>query len=364
MHELKQYDLTISWISQNLDAESYQHIKNWMKLPHSACVKEVTTVSTKYCGLGIQSFKEKFERLWLRKRYLQKINSQPDINQIWTNSNHRHTAIDSIIVENDSCADALKQLKDQQIQQAKEHFHSLELQGVVSKIIIENISDANIILWNKITVSLSQSLFLFCRKALLQVLPTELNLHRWKKSENPYCRLCNKIQSNLHVLLNCSSIPSLERYKSRHDNILKLLADWIYSSKPSASSLFGDLQDSSLDPIDCVFLPSVRPDLILLDDSKIAVLELTICHEKNILKSRSFKMNKYKDIKLHLQPKYKKHRLQVFTIEISVLGFISNLNEFCTFFKIPNMPISIKTEIIKTVIVNSYNIYCKRNSYL
>ena len=84
-----------------------------------------------------------------------KNNSQPDINQIWMNSNHRHTAIDSIIVENDSCADALKQLKDQQIQQAKEHFHSLELQGVVSKIITENISDANIILWNRITVSLS-----------------------------------------------------------------------------------------------------------------------------------------------------------------------------------------------------------------
>ena len=79
------------------------------------------------------------------------------------------------------------------------------------------------ILWNKITVSLSQSLFLFCRKALLQVLPTESNLHRWKKSENPYCRLCNKIQSNLHVLSNCASTPSLERYKSRHDNILKLL---------------------------------------------------------------------------------------------------------------------------------------------
>ena len=29
------------------------------------------------------------------------------------------------------------------------------------------------------------------------------------------------------------------------------------------------------------------------------------------------KMNKYKDINLHLQPKYIKHRLQVFTIKIS-----------------------------------------------
>ena len=140
-------------------------------------------------------------------------------------------------------------------------FALLELQGVVSKIITENISDANINLWNKITVSLSQSLFLFCRKALLQVLQTESNLHRWKKSENPYCRLCNKIQSNLHVLSKCASTPSLERYKSRHDNILKLLSDWIYLSKPSASSLFGDLHDSSLDPIERVFLPSVRPEL-------------------------------------------------------------------------------------------------------
>ena len=154
-----------------------------------------------------------------------------------------------------------------------------------------------------------------------------------KIQKSIYCRLCNKIQSNLHVLSNCSSIPSLECYKSRHDNILQLIVDWIYSSKPSATSLFGDLHDSSLDPIECVFLPSVRPDLILLDDSKIAVLELTICHAKNILKSRSFKINKYRDIILHLQPKYKKHRLQVFTIEISVLGFISNLNDFCTFSK-------------------------------
>ena len=160
------------------------------------------------------------------KRYLQKNNSQPDINQIWTNSNQRHTTIDNIIVGNDSCADALKQLKDQQIQQAKEHFHSLELQGVISKIITENISDANIILSNKITVSLSQSLFLFCRKAFLQVLPTESNLHRWKKSENPYCRLCNKIQSNLHVLSNCASISSLERYGTRHDITYRLLAEF------------------------------------------------------------------------------------------------------------------------------------------
>ena len=104
------------------------------------------------------------------------------------------------------------------------------------------------------------------------------------------------------------------------------------------------------------FQVSVLISYCYRDNSKIAVLELTICHEKNILKSRLFKMNKYKDINLHVQPKYSKHRLQMFTIKISVLGFISNLNDFRTFFKIPNMPISLKTEIIKTVIVNSYNI--------
>ena len=236
----------------------------------------------------------------LRKRYLQKNSPQPDINHIWTNSNHRHTVIDSIIVENDSCADALKQLKDQHIRQAKQHFHSLEFQGVVSKIITENISDANIILWNKITVSLPQSLFIFCRKALLQVLPTESNLHGWKKSENPNCRLCNKIQSNLHVLSNCSSIPSLERYKTRHDIILQLIADWIILRNYLHRLHSGICMIPNWIQLNVFFLPSVRPDLILLDDSKIAVLELTICHEKNILKSRSFKRNKYRDINVRL----------------------------------------------------------------
>ena len=49
---------------------------------------------------------------------------------------------------------------------------------------------------------------------------------------------------------------------------------------------------------------------------------------------------------------------------IRLFTFISNLNDFCTFFKIPNVPVSLKTEIIKTVIVNSYNIYCKSDSNL
>ena len=96
-------------------------------------------------------------------------------------------------------------------------------------------------------------------------------------------------------------------------------------------------------PIDQVFQSVIQPDLVFFDASKVAVLELSICHESNILKSRSYKVNKYSDIEPHLNPKFLSHNIQLYTAEISDLGFVSDLSDFCNFTKIPNSPNQIKT---------------------
>ena len=46
--------------------------------------------------------------------------------------------------------------------------------------------------------------------------------------------------------------------------------------------------------------PTIRPDIILYDRSSIAVLELTVCHETNLNKSREYKLSKYEDANKHL----------------------------------------------------------------
>ena len=114
--------------------------------------------------------------------------------------------------------------------------------------------------------------------------------------------------------------------------------------------------------IDNVFRSTIRPDLVIFDASKVAVLELTICHESNILKSRSYKITKYSDYKLHLNSEFRNHKIELFTLEVSVLGFISDLSDFCCFTKLPSLPKHIKFNIINCAITNSFNIYCRRNS--
>ena len=55
-------------------------------------------------------------------------------------------------------------------------------------------------------------------------------------------------------------------------------------------------------------------------------------------------------------------KLRVFTLEITVLGFISDISEFSKFAKLPKLPLTLKHSLISKVIMSSYNIYCSRNS--
>ena len=225
----------------------------------------------------------------------------------------------------------------------------------------KHISEELFFFWNNLADHLPQYLFRFLRKALQQLLPTASNLFRWKIATSPTCTLCmNKPQSNAHVLSNCSAPKALERYTLRHNAILSILACWITSTKSKDQQLFADLPLSTCSQIADIFLTCVRPDLVLVDE-KIHVLELTVCHENNLAKSRQYKQNKYSNISDHLDSKFVNYEVELFTIEVSVLGFISDISDFCADAKLSQMPDYIKTEISKSAINNSYNIYRLRN---
>ena len=103
---------------------------------------------------------------------------------------------------------------------------------------------------------------------------------------------------------------------------------------------------------------------MLVDGSKIAILELTVCHESNLEKSKLFKIEKYAKIREHLNLNYKTFSTKLFTVEISVLGFISDLTEFIKFAKLSKMRKDTLDSIILHVIKDSFNIYRSRNNIL
>ena len=73
-------------------------------------------------------------------------------------------------------------------------------------------------------------------------------------------------------------------------------------------------------------------------------------------------INKYRDIKNHIKPEYAHFNIELFTLEISVLGFIADCSAFCESLGIGNMPKHVLSSIIRSALASSYNIYCLRNS--
>ena len=96
--------------------------------------------------------------------------------------------------------------------------------------------------------------------------------------------------------------------------------------------------------------------------SNVYVTELTVCHESNLLKSKLYKTNKYRDIKNHIKPEYSHFNVELFTIEISVLGFIADCSVFCELLGIGNIPKHVLSSIIRSALASSHNIYYLRNS--
>ena len=359
--DLKKYAFGATWIRQNMDSECCSHVRDWLGLPPSACLKEVLTISKSKCGFGIPSIEETSEKLKIKGRFRLKNNSNKEFHQIWQDTSNLNANLDRIVCENGSIQDATRSLNASFKSSAENHFFSLEVQGASTKVINENICRNNISLWNKVMDSLPQVLFRFTRKALLQVLPTNSNLVKWKSATSSSCGLCGgQSQTNKHVLANCPA--ALERFKTRHNNTLMTIASWIQGVKSQDSTLCVDIDSDIFNPINRVFQYTIRPDLVLFDASTVAVLELTICHESNLMSSRSYKMNKYANYNQHLNPQFNKHLIKLFTIEVSVLGFISDMTDFCNFSSLPLFPCHIKSNIINSVIKNSFNIYCRRNS--
>ena len=108
---------------------------------------------------------------------------------------------------------------------------------------------------------------------------------------------------------------------------------------------------------------SSRPDLVVILDKNIFVVELTICFDTNTQKSRDYKRNRYENLQDQLLIDCNKFEL-IF-IEFTTLGFISK-DSLLQFRKLLRaIDIDHDRTIIKcmeTAIRATYYIICRRNN--
>jgi hypothetical protein len=359
--DLRMYDISYTWITQVLDAKICNSVREWLELPISACVAETLSLPKAQGGMGIPSMKETAAKLRLGQRFKLHSSNDDESRALFESTSGHNSAVDGFIKSNTCRTTAVKELSEEHSRSSFSHIISLKSQGKIIAAINEHLNRSAITRWAKEIDKLAGPLFNFTRKALIQQLPTAANLFRWGKTTDPLCPLCKTCsQTNKHVISNCSSPVALERYKRRHDDVLTILVDAIiHGSKPSLK-IFADLNDPRYNQLSSLF-NSLRPDIAILGQNSVDTLELTICHETNLEKSKQYKATKYVNLQADIKTDYSNLKINRFTIEVTSLGLISDISDFCRNNLTNPLSSDVLSQITHSVISNTFVIYCNRN---
>src|SRR5258706_16166026 len=103
------------------------------------------------------------------------------------------------------------------------------------------------------------------------------------------------------------------------------MAEWMATTMKPEQSIHVDLISDQYKPVNSVFT-SLRPDIVIVDRDAIYTLELTICHETNLSKSKQYKTDKYAMLANNLTVDFLHYNVKSYTVEVSTLGFISDIN--------------------------------------
>jgi hypothetical protein len=162
-------------------------------------------------------------------------------------------------------------------------------------------------MWHNICRQIPKNIFLFVRRALIYSLPNNSNyvdagkeiIHLVK------CATQTNKQTQLHMLSACAVSAAEGRYTWRHDSILYTLLHYISQLRKYGFRNYADLNNFD-NPYELFY--SFRPDIVLIKDDRIFILELTCCFETNSEKSRNLKINKYRDIQNDCKKRFRHWR--------------------------------------------------------
>ena len=165
------------------------------------------------------------------------------------------------------------------------------------------------------------------------------------------------LETENHVLNNCSVAAMQGRYTWRHNAVLKHLVSILQAQLRPSDKLYADIEGYD-NPQD-IFNGS-RPDLVIIRENITYVLELTCCYETNLSTSSHYKQQKYCNLQAHnliLLPTI------VHTLEISSLGFVNDagLVKLCKLLNLTSPSLYKIRQLGDICLRCSYFIFCCRH---
>lgn len=198
----------------------------------------------------------------------------------------------------------------------------------------------------------------FLIQAVYDVLPSPSNLHTWGIAETPACPLCSKRGTLEHILSCCTKALGEGRYRWRHDQVLKTIAEaistglvWSKQFRPTKKTIaFVRAGDMARTPtarrtssagilvsardwqllVDLerqlkfpshIAVTTLRPDIVLVSEStkQVVLMELTVPWEDRFEEAFERKLSKYTGLVSDCQQAG--WRARCFPVEVGCRGF-------------------------------------------
>ena len=287
------YSISETWTIQNLDNVVNKYIRKWLGMHVGANITHLT-MPPKRLGLNFKSVFNILKQCNLSLRRLLSTSNNKDITDVYHLTKYKFMVEDQILKNTTSKDAASKLLQTNINEKVTKHLDELKEQSIIMKVLQENLSSRELQKWLEMITPLMANIYKFARKALIFCLANNSNLKRWNKSTTDKCYLCDKKQTQLHVLSNCIVSVNEKRYTWRHNSVLKTLSTYIMQLQQHGYELYIDI-DGYSNPSQ--LFNSFRPDAVIRKGDDFIVPELTVCFETNIIKSRDYKKSKYVSLK-------------------------------------------------------------------
>ena len=192
-------------------------------------------------------------------------------------------------------------MNDIQLDNEERIRHDLKSQGFIITSTLLHASSKTRDFCSTVQKNMLKNIFNFTIKYLNKTLATRKNLCKWSLSSTSACPFCFQPETLQHIISNFKSYLEDGRYTWRHNSVLLHLANSLSSFKNT--SLFVDLP--SFPSPSLVTRDSLRPDLVLiLNNTSVYLLELTVGFESNITINSDRKLAKYPPLFNSLRTNY------------------------------------------------------------
>ena len=179
--------------------------------------------------------------------------------------------------------------------------NELTSQGATLSFLIDNSLKMANSLWSSLQSSIPRNIFNFTAKYSNNSLATRRHLARWNLSQTADSFFCLRPGSLLHVVAGCKTYLNEGSFTWRHNSALLFVANSLQSVV--GSTLYVD-HPGFLSP-SIVTGDAFRPDLLLvIEERRLFVLELTVGFETNLNINAQRERDKYQHLQHDLKSQF------------------------------------------------------------